>query len=91
MPTMSHIVTVTPLAPHLSAEQRRALEILAAVGLRGCSGATLLAHGFGIAMVADLVHDGRATARCEIMRMGARKIRIARLRITDAGRRALEG
>ena len=55
----------------------------------GCDGATLLAHGFRINMVADSVHDGLATARCEIMRMGARKIRIARVRITDAGRRAL--
>jgi hypothetical protein len=77
--------------PSLRPEERRALEILATVGLRGCDGATLLAHGFRIDMVADLVHDGLATARCEIMRMGARKIRIARLRITDAGRRALEG
>jgi hypothetical protein len=77
--------------PPLRAEQRRALEILAAVGLRGCDGATLLAHGFRIDMVAGLVHDGLATARCEFMRMGRRKIRVARLRITDAGRRALEG
>jgi hypothetical protein len=80
-----------PQEPSLRPEERRVLEILAAVGLRGCDGATLLAHGFRIDMVADLVHDGLATARCEIMRMGARKIRIARLRITDAGRRALEG
>jgi hypothetical protein len=77
--------------PSLRPEQRQVLEILAAVGLRSCDGPTLLAHGFRIDMVADLVHDGLATARCETMRMGARKIRIARLRITDAGRRALEG
>jgi hypothetical protein len=89
MSTTSH--NVTPRDPHLSAEQRRALEILAAVGLRGGDGATLVAHRFSIDMLADLVHDGLATAHCEIMRMGARKIRIARVRITDAGRRALEG
>jgi hypothetical protein len=76
--------------PSLRTEQRRALEILAAVGLRGCDGATLLAHGFRIDMLADLVHDGLATARCDIMRMGRRKIRVARLRITGAGRQGLK-
>lgn len=77
--------------PSLCTEQRRVLEILAAVGLRGCDKAALLAYGFRIDMVADLVHEGLATARCEIMRTSARKIRIVRVRITDAGRRALEG
>ena len=39
----------------------------------------------------DLVHDGLATARRETMRVGKRKIKVARIRITGAGRRALEG
>jgi hypothetical protein len=42
-------------------------------------------------MLADLVHDGLATAHRQTMRIGRRKIQIARTRITDAGRRALEG
>ncbi len=88
---MSHTLTVTLRERHLTAKQRWALEILAAAGLRGCTGATLLAHGFNVAMLADLVHDGLATARRQTMRMGMRKIQFARMMITDAGRRALEG
>ena len=37
----------------LIAEQRRALKILADAGLRGCTGATLLAYGFSIDMLAS--------------------------------------
>ena len=91
IPTMSHTITMTPRERHLSAKQRWALEILAAAGVRGRTGATLLAHGFSVDMLADLVHDGLATAHRQTMRIGRRKIQIARTRITDAGRRALEG
>ena len=76
---------------HLGAEQRRALEMLADAGLRGCTGATLLAHGFNIDMIADLVKDGLATAHRETMRIGGKKIPVARVRITYAGQRALGG
>jgi hypothetical protein len=76
---------------HLNAEQRRALKILAAAGPDGCTGATLFARRFIIYMLAELVHDGLATARAETVRMGARKITVARLWITDAGRMAIEG
>jgi hypothetical protein len=75
----------------LIAEQRRALKILADAGLRGCTGATLLAYGFSIDMLAELVREGFATAHRETMWAGRRKIRVARVRITDAGRRSLEG
>jgi len=87
---MSHTITVTARERHLRGEQRWALEILAAAGLRGCTGATLLAHGFSVEMVADLVHDGLATARRQTMRVGRRKLQFALMRITDAGRRAIE-
>jgi hypothetical protein len=88
---MSHTLTVTPREPHLSGKQRWALEILAAAGLRGSTGATLLAHGFSVDMLADLVHEGLATAHRQTMRVGRRKIQFARIVITHAGRRALEG
>jgi hypothetical protein len=91
IPTMSHTITMTPRERHLSAKQRWALEILAAAGLRGCTGATLLAHGFTVDMLAHLVHDGVATAHRQTMRVGRRKVQFARMMITDAGRRALEG
>jgi hypothetical protein len=79
------------MAMRLGAEQRRMLEMLADAGLRGCTGATLLARGFKVDMLADLVRDGLATAHRETMRAGGRKIKVARVRITDAGRRALAG
>ncbi len=91
IPTMSHTITVRRRERHLATKQRWALEILAAAGLRGCTGATLLAHGFSVDMLADLVHDGLATAHRQTMRVGRRKIQFARMMITDAGRRALEG
>ena len=42
-------------------------------------------------MLADLVHGGLATAHRQTMRVGRRKIQFARIVITDAGRKALEG
>jgi hypothetical protein len=42
-----HLVysAVPTTAKHLNADRRRALEMLAAAGWRGCTGATLLARG----------------------------------------------
>jgi hypothetical protein len=42
-------------------------------------------------MLADLVWDGLATGHRETVRVGWRKIKVARIRITDAGRTAIEG
>jgi hypothetical protein len=41
-------------------------------------------------VIADLVLMGFATANQETMRVGGRKIQVARVRIMDAGRRELE-
>jgi hypothetical protein len=82
---------MSPRRRQLGSERRRALEMLADAALRGCTGATLLAHGFKVDMLADLVREGLATANRETMRVSGRKIAVARVRITDAGRRALEG
>ena len=75
----------------LSAEQRRALKLLADAGEQGCTGANLFNQGFSIGMFADLVSLGLATGRRETVSVGHRKIKVARIRIADAGRRALEG
>jgi hypothetical protein len=80
-----------PPERHLSAERRRALKILVAAGPDGCTGATLLAHGFSVYMLANMVRDGFATAHRETMRVGKRKIKVVRVWIADAGQRALEG
>jgi hypothetical protein len=80
-----------PPERRLSAEQRRALKILAAAGSDGCTGATLLAHGFSVYMLANIIRDGFASAHRETVRVGKRKIRVVRVWIADAGQRALEG
>jgi hypothetical protein len=50
----------------------------------------MLAHGFTIAQVVELVNARLATATGERVVAGSRKIEVATVRITDAGRRALE-
>jgi hypothetical protein len=54
----------------------------------GCTEALVLAHGLTVEMLADLVRAGFVTATAECIVVGSRKIEIARVRITDAGRRA---
>ena len=75
----------------LSREQCRALQVLFDAGLQGCTGAMLLADGFSIDLLADLVREGFATAHREPLKAGERQIEVARVRITDRGRKALEG
>jgi hypothetical protein len=88
---MTALLTHLPRARYtISAERRRALKILSAAGLHGCAGTTLLGHGFRVGMLADLVGDGLASARRETMRVDKRKITIARICITEAGRRAIK-
>ena len=86
---MSYAITVSHQQRRLGAEQRRALEMLAAAGLRGCAGPILLGQGFRVGMLVDLVGEGLATARREPMKVGTRTITIVHIRITDAGRQAL--
>ncbi len=48
-----------------------------------------LAHGFDRAMIAGLVDTGLATAQHEVV-SGRATIEVVRIRISDAGRRAIE-
>jgi hypothetical protein len=75
--------------PPLTAERRQALELLAG-SPRGYTKGRLLADGFTVDILVDLVGEGLATAHRETMRVGGRQIRIERYRITDVGRKALE-
>ena len=77
-------------AARLAGYRRQALEILSGAGSRGCT--TLLAQmaqGFTTDTLAGLVRDGLATAAPETVMAGGRTIEITRVKITDAGRRAL--
>ena len=49
----------------------------------------MLAHGFSIDLMVDLIDAGLATAQAERMVAGSRPIEVTRVRITEAGRRAL--
>jgi hypothetical protein len=70
--------------PRLTAEQRRALEILAEAGINGVTDATLLAHGFRRAALAVFVRKGLARARRETVMAGRKAIEVYRARITTA-------
>jgi hypothetical protein len=56
---------------------------------RGYTEAILLAHGFGTELLAGLVRDGLASNAPESIHAGARSVAVARLRITEAGRRTI--
>jgi hypothetical protein len=70
--------------------RRRALTPLAGCGQQGCTEALMLAQGFTVEFLAELVREGLASATAERAAMGAREIEVARVRITEEGRRALE-
>ena len=55
----------------------------------GCTEAILQAHGFTIEQMVDLFRAGLATAQAERVVAGARRFEVVRVRITEAGRRAL--
>ena len=63
---------------------------LLAGSLRGYTKGRLLADGFTVDMLADLVREGLATTHRGTVRAGGRTISVERYRITDAGRRAIE-
>jgi hypothetical protein len=66
----------------------RALELLAS-SRDGCTEAIMLAHGFSIDMMVELVNGGLASVTAERMVVGRERIEVAVVRITEAGRRAL--
>jgi hypothetical protein len=82
MPTRRHRRDIKP-------DRIRALELLASCD-NGCPEGILHAHGFAISGMMELVDAGLATATVERMIAGSRKMEVARVRITAAGRRVLE-
>jgi hypothetical protein len=74
----------------LTAEQQRALELLADSRLNGATEASLLINGIGAATLAELERAGWATSSVASVRAGGKTIEVRRYRITDAGSKALE-
>jgi hypothetical protein len=58
------------MAAQSATDQRRALELLAGSAKQGCTEAFLLAHGFTVELLADMVGAGLATARIERAHFG---------------------
>jgi hypothetical protein len=75
----------------LSADQRRALRLLASHYRRGVTEAIMLANGFRRDMLAGLVLAGLVTVVTEMMRASRATMKVERYRITDDGRKALDG
>jgi hypothetical protein len=71
----------------LTDEQRHALEMLAHQD--GCAEAVLLAAGFTIGQLTDLVLDGLATCRVARMALDDREKPVVWMHITEAGRKAI--
>jgi hypothetical protein len=49
----------------------------------------MMAHGFTVQVNVGVVRAGLATAQAEPILAGGRAVEVSRVRITDAGRRAL--
>src|SRR5262245_19588558 len=71
-------------------DRRRALEFLVA-SPEGCTEALMLANGFSVEMLVELIRTGLASAQAERTMAGGKQIEVARVRITEAGRRPLGG
>jgi hypothetical protein len=75
--------------PSLSKEQRHALALLASIPHGITEDLLALAHGFDRTMIAGLVGTGLAIAQREKV-SGRATIEMVRIRISDAGRQAIE-
>jgi hypothetical protein len=84
---------VTVRKRRLSPQPRRTLELLEllASSPHGATEALLVrAHGFNSDMIAGLIRAEFATAERETMKAGAKPIEVVRVKITAAGRSAIE-
>jgi hypothetical protein len=84
-------MAAAPGQPSLSGGQRGMLALLANFPQGITEEQLVLAHGFDRAMIAGLVFKGLAATEREIVTGPGRAIiEVVRMRITNAGRRALE-
>jgi hypothetical protein len=72
----------------LTADQRRALEMLAC-SPNGCTESALRAHGFRVGLLARIVRAKFAVARPDHVKVTERTVSFVRFEITEAGRRAM--
>ena len=75
---------------HLSPEWRQVLQLLASSPRGATEEVLVLGHGFSRDMLAMLVLAGLAKVVSETVRAGGSTIKVERVSITDAGRRAID-
>jgi hypothetical protein len=75
---------------HVGVEQRRALQLLASIPFGTTEAIMLTHHGFTRRTLADVVRAGFATAERTTIKADGKAIAAGRIRITAAGRSALE-
>jgi hypothetical protein len=80
-----------PPKRHLSPEWRQALQLLVSSPRGTTEDMLVLGHGYSSDMLAMLVLAGLATVVTETLRVGGGTFKIERMRITDAGRLAIQG
>jgi hypothetical protein len=73
----------------LSAEQRRALTLLASSRHGANEELLIRGHGFSRGMLSSLVRRGLAATDRQVMMAGSKAVEVVRLRITAVGRRAI--
>ena len=73
----------------LTSRAREALELLAS-NPHGAAQAFMQDHGFSLRTLVGLVHARLATVRREIVIAGGERVVATRIKITDAGRKAIE-
>src|SRR5437899_1848461 len=73
----------------LSADERRALAMLANAGHNGMTQSLLTMHGFHPSMVAELIRCGLASMTQEKVRAAGGVVEVVTIRVTEAGRDAL--
>jgi hypothetical protein len=82
--------TLAPRKRVLGSRARMALELLAS-DPHGATEAFMRGHGFSLRTLIGLVHARLATVQREIVMAGGERAVVTRIKITDAGRKAVEG
>ena len=82
--------TSAPRKRPLGRRAREALELLAS-DADGATEAFMHGHGFSLRTLVALVHARLATIQRESVNAGGERVVATRIKITDAGRKALKG
>jgi len=83
-----NVTGVTERNLHLTRARRRALTILIDAP-EGCTVEGMIAHGFAVEFLAELLRDGLVNDTFDLVPIGEEKMQVVRLKITDKGRLAI--